>query len=264
MWWRRHPAVDRTPFAEAQTTTHMDQERIQLARKLRVKFTPEENADDLSSNAHRQLLGVLGIALPLMIYITAGSRPVEGVERWSLLGSISGYYHSGGESVFIGIVVALGIFLITYDGYDNRDGWKDRLASTIAGCGALLLAFYPTEVEGKYPALGWWQDYMGTVHFIGAAVLFISFAYMSYFLFPVTEGELDAPKRRRNALHRACGLLILLDLVWAGIAGRMYERPIFWPETMMLLAFGISWLVKGKVGGTVKELKRRAVGPAES
>ncbi len=219
------------------------------------------DADDLSSNAHRQLLGVLGIALPLMVYITAGWRPLMDMQApWSLLDSISGYYHTGGEAVFIGIVVALGIFLITYDGYANANGWKDRLASRIAGCGALLLAFYPTAVEGRYPELGWWKDYMGIVHYEGAAVLFISFAYMSYFRFPVMDTLMDGSRRRRNALHRACGIVIVLGLVWAAVAGRVFHRPVFWPETLMLLAFGISWLVKGKVGGTVQKLKRKVVG----
>lgn len=237
----------------------MTPQDIRTARRIRVGFTPEENKDDLSSNAHRQLLGVLGIALPLMVYLTAGWRPVEVVpDRWSLLDSISGYYHTGAEAVFIGIVVALGIFLITYDGYDNPTGWKDRRAARIAGTGALVLAFFPTEVESDYPEPDWWIDYMGTIHFIGAATLFISFAYMSYFLFPITDKKLDGSKRRRNLLHRACGIVILACLIWAGIAAKGFHQPIFWPETIMLLAFGISWLVKGKVVDTSEELGRRA------
>lgn len=64
-------------------------ERVTTARKLRVGFTPKEHDDDLSSNAHRQLLGVLGIALPLMVYITAGFRPLKVVPKpWFLLDSI--------------------------------------------------------------------------------------------------------------------------------------------------------------------------------
>ena len=236
----------------------MEQQRVQLVRRLRAGFTPEANADDLSSNGHRQLLGVLGIALPLMVYLTANGRPLQDMDaRWSLLHSISGYYHTGGEAVFIGIVVALGIFLITYDGYNNPTGWKDRLAARIAGAGALLLAFYPTEVEGAYPAPGWWKDYMGWLHLAGATILFVSFAYMSYYLFPLTDKQLDRPKRQRNALHRGCGIVILLCLLWAGVAGFLLHRPIFWPETIMLLAFGTSWLVKGKVGGTAEEVKLR-------
>jgi hypothetical protein len=237
----------------------MKREDIRTARRLHAPFTPEENADDLSSNAHRQLLGILGIALPLMVYLTAGWRPLKNMdERWSLLDSISGYYHTGGEAVFIGIVVALGIFLITYDGYDNPTGWKDRLAARIAGCGALLLAFYPTKVEGGHPAPLWWKDYMGDLHMVGAIILFVSFAYMSYFLFPITDKQLDRSKRRRNALHRWCGIVIVVCLCWAGIAGFVLKRTIFWPETFMLLAFGISWLVKGKVGGTADVPGRRA------
>lgn len=245
-------------MTNATSTSNMEQQRVVVAQKLRAGFTPPENEDDLSSNGHRQLLGVLGIALPLMVYLTAGWRPLKDMEEpWTLLRSISGYYHSGGEAVFIGIVVALDIFLITYDGYNNPTGWKDRLASRIAGSGALLLAFYPTEVEGKYPTPDWWTPTMGTLHMVGAITLFVSFAYMSYFLFPITDKELDRSKRQRNALHRVCGIVIVVCLLWAAIARFLLDDPIFWPETIMLLAFGISWLVKGKVGGTAKELKRR-------
>lgn len=244
-----------------QEQTHMKREPVKSARRLHVGITPPENRDDLSSNAHRQLLGLLGIALPLLVFLVAGMRPLKTSSHpWTLLDSISGYYHTGAEAVFIGIVVALGIFLLTYDGYDNPTGWKDRLAARIAGVGALVLAFYPTGVEGGYPALDWWKDYMRTLHLAGASTLFISFAYMSYFLFPITDKELDASKRRRNALHRLCGIVIAACLVWAGVAGFLLHRPIFWPETIMLLAFGISWLVKGKVLKTVKEIKKRAVG----
>ena len=232
--------------------------RTELVRRRRADFTPAANDDDLSSNGHRQLLGVLGIALPLMVYLTAGWRPVKDThEPWNLLESISGYYHSGGEAVFIGIVVALGIFLLTYDGYANDSGGKDRRAARIAGCGALLLAFYPTEVEGGHPAPLWWKEYMGALHLLGAITLFVSFAYMSYFLFPITNKQLDRSKQRRNALHRWCGIVIVVCLLWAGIAGFVLEHSIFWPETFMLLAFGISWLVKGKVGGTARALTRR-------
>ena len=236
----------------------MEQEPVPFAPKLRASFTPMEKPDDLSSNAHRQLLGVLGIGLPLMIYLTAGWRGTANApDRWSLLESISGYYHTGAAAVFIGIVVALGIFLITYDGYNNEAGWKDRTAARIAGCGALLLAFYPTKAEGGYPGPAWWSDSMGSIHFAGAFILFASFAYMAYFLFPMSNAGEDRGKRLRNLLHKICGITILACLIWAGIAGKVLKRPIFWPETVMLLAFGTSWLVKGKVDGNASALKRR-------
>ncbi|MBL7985034.1 MAG: hypothetical protein JNM91_08555 [Flavobacteriales bacterium] len=101
---------------------------------------------------------------------------------------------------------------------------------------------------------------MGTLHVAGAVILFVSFAYMSYFLFPITDKQPDRRKQRRNALHRWCGIVILVSLIWAGIVGFVLDRSIFWPETIMLLAFGISWLVKGKVGRTVKRLKHKVTG----
>ena len=230
----------------------------------RPALIPPANADDLSGNGHRQLLGWLGILLPLMVCLGAGLRPAAHVDPWKMLPSISGYYHTGAVVFFIGIVVALGLFLNTYHGYDNADGWKDRLASNIAGYAALLLAAFPTKVEGGYPAPDWWTPLMGKLHLAGASTLFIAFAYMSFFLFPSGTDHLTKEKKRRNLVHQSSGIIIAACLIWALVAGFILEGPIFWPETIMLLAFGVSWLTKGKVDKTAKAIVQRISGdPAE-
>lgn len=216
------------------------------------------NKDDLTGNGHRQLLGALGIALPLMVVLMAGVRPVAEIEAWSVLPSISAYYHTGAEAFFIGIVVALGVFLLTYEGFGNADGRKDRTAARIAGASALVLAVFPTEAKGGFASPGWWQPWMEHLHLAGAALLFISFGYMSWFLFPMSDKALSREKRLRNLIHRICALAIAAGLVWALVAGFVLRRSIFLPETLMLLAFGISWLVKGKVDVTAKALLARA------
>lgn len=216
------------------------------------------NSDDLTGNGHRQLLGVLGIALPVMVVLAAGLRPVKHIEAWKMLPSISAYYHTGAEAFFIGIVVALGVFLLTYEGFGNADGRKDRTAARIAGASALVLAVFPTEAQGGFPCPGWWKPWMEVLHATGAAVLFLSFGYMSWFLFPLSDKTLSREKRLRNLIHRLCALVIGAGLAWALVAGFLLQRGIFLPETLMLLAFGISWLVKGKVDVTAKALLARA------
>ena len=69
------------------------------------KFEPPPGAPpvphrprDLSQLAHRRVIGYLGLMLPVLLFALAGLRPIPGVERWSLLSSVSSYYytaHSG-------------------------------------------------------------------------------------------------------------------------------------------------------------------------
>ena len=45
--------------------------------------------------------------LPLLLWLIAGLRPIEGLQHWTPLGSISAYYHTGAVVVFVGILVSL-------------------------------------------------------------------------------------------------------------------------------------------------------------
>lgn len=236
-----------------QTSTDME-EPTQTTQLVQQRVSPifPRNPDDLTGNGHRQLLGVLGIALPILVVIMAWLRPVGSVDPCKILPSISAYYHTGAEVVFIGVVVALGIFLITYEGFGNADGRKDRRAARIAGAGALLLAVFPTEAEGGFRGPDWWWPWMGNLHLAGAATLFISFAYMSWFLFPLSTVPLTQEKVNRNRVHRLSALAIVAGLLWAFVAGFVMHRSIFAPEWLMLWAFGISWLTKGKVDRSIR------------
>jgi len=71
-----------------------------------VKLTPEpeskveERPDDLSDHAHRQLIGYVGLVLPLVLIVITLLR--DGVERWRSLTSISAYYYTGAVAAFVG------------------------------------------------------------------------------------------------------------------------------------------------------------------
>lgn len=85
-----------------------------------MPFWPPQQPDDQSSNAHRQLIGLLGLMLPPLVYLIAGLRPTQGLPSWQLLSSISAYYYTGAVAAFVGILIALAVFLFTYSGYDNE------------------------------------------------------------------------------------------------------------------------------------------------
>ena len=96
-------------------------------------------------------------------------------------------------------------------------------------------------------ALPWWSRATGVLHYVFAVVLFSMFAVFALWLFrvrPVGEDKIPTGKRKRNRLYFICGLVIVASMIWAGVAG-LRKQPIFWPETVALIAFAVSWLAKG-------------------
>lgn len=220
--------------------------------------------DDRSDNSHRQLIGYIGLALPIILVALAAIRPMDRGARWALMYSISAYYYSGAVAAFVGMLVALALFLLTYRGYENKYGWADRAAARIAGCAALLIAFFPAAAPPSVEPLPWWTDATGYVHYASAIVLFLMFAVFSLFLFQLGPSGAHPPpnppadKRRRNGVYLICGVVILASMAWAGFAG-FNKQSIFLPESIALVAFAISWLVKGRADRTLADAVRAVV-----
>lgn len=99
---------------------------------------------------------------------------------------------------------------------------------------------------------GW----MGTVHLIAAGLFLFSLACFSLFLF--TKGEtIPTPQKIiRNKIYRICGYIMLACIATlivffalpASISTPLLKfKPVYWLETIAIMAFGVSWLVKGEV-----------------
>ena len=204
----------------------------------------------LTHLAHRKLIGWLGIALPLLVVVLSKVWPVHGAE-WEMLDSISAFYDTSGNAVFVGTLFALALFLFTYGGYEGD--LADRVLGKIAGVSALGVAFFPTDTPSHLAALPWWLDWMGTAHYTAAIVLFASFIAFALWIFrrtSATQKTMSAEKRWRNRIFAICGLVMVASVLWAAIAMRA-DQPIFAPEAVALVAFAISWLVKGRAHDSV-------------
>jgi hypothetical protein len=104
----------------------------------------------LSQQAHRQVIGVLGLVLPLLLYVLAGLRPTAGLKPWQPLDALSAYYYTGAVGAFVGVLFALSLFLLTYQGYEGVQA--DRIVGRIGGAAALVVVLFPTKVpEGVDP-----------------------------------------------------------------------------------------------------------------
>ncbi|QQR87106.1 MAG: DUF998 domain-containing protein [Flavobacteriales bacterium] len=233
-------------------------------RQAPSAFIAPQEGDDIAGHAHRQVIGWLGIALPFVIWLLAGLRPIDRDASWSRLDSISAYFHSGAVAAFVGVLVTLGVYLFAYQGYANSDNRWDRIAARVAGLCAVSVALFPMQPDpGACPNPQWMTEGVSHLHFGSAALLFTTFACIALFLFRKKSGTPTKAKRTRNAIYLACGLSIigaLLFIVWQFIPkgeGEPAPADIFWPEAVAIWAFGISWLVKGRADFTIKAAVRK-------
>ena len=217
--------------------------------------------DDVSGRAHRQLIGYIGLVLPILLVLIDRVRHRNVPGPWGIQDSISAYYYTGAVAAFVGLLIALALFLFTYRGYKNKYQWADRAVAVTAAVAAVLVAFFPTRVPEGTPAPAWWTQTTGVLHYVSAIVLFSMFAVFSLWLFRLTarDDQPPADKRRRNGVYLVCGVVIVGSMVWAGVAGAS-GKPIFLPESFALVAFAASWLIKGQAHKTIANAARSITG----
>ncbi|MDR2393222.1 MAG: DUF998 domain-containing protein [Treponema sp.] len=192
----------------------------------------------------RQTLGVLGILLPWADLLCGVVFGQGNPYHWN--DSISSTYYANSGIVFTGVMTAVGLFLITYRGYDLGD----RITCTISGFFGLALAVFPDDCpEGRL-----WNLFMlhkevtNTVHDISALIFFLSLIYMIVFRF--TKGDTSDPKKaRRNVIYRVCGSAMALSFLAFIVCTALRIAPwnmLFYSEAIALFFFGTAWLVKGE------------------
>ena len=222
----------------------------------------------------RRTIGFIGFLLPLVLSL--GKMVVAGA---GIEGSISAYYYTSMGAVFVGSLCAIGVFLLwyTYKGHDH-------IAAIVAGIFAIGVALFPTtpakddtpaqaasasalNVFAPMPASA--QNTVGTMHVVFAALFFLTLAYMSIFLFTRTYARKDqhrvreflasafvtrtdepdglrSAKKKRNIIYRICGYTIVACIALMGLNALEKWDLLFWLETVAVMAFGFSWLVKGE------------------
>ena len=210
----------------------------------------------------RKGIGYLGCALPFILGFGGMLLAAPGIRS-----SVSAYYHTGLGDVFVGTICVIGIFLFAYKGYEPRD---DRAGDFACFC-AIGLALFPTLPDmgdtsrgillTVSPGTADILTYIKRAHFVFAAGFFLTLAYFSICLFTKSDREITPKKRQRNSVYKACGYVMLLALALIALEFSIQKlellpedtlstieslHPRFWLESIAMLAFGFSWLVKGK------------------
>jgi hypothetical protein len=232
----------------------------------------------ISPKTLRQIVGWLGILLPLAM--VTGNHLFSNCNE--LQNSISHYYYTITGSWLTGNLCAVAMFLVAYKGYSLHD----NIAATIAGFCAVLIALFPTNAVQHVPAeieknsclLFTLPEHAlrNSIHYASSGLFFVTLAYISIALFRKGEVEKSANKIIRNRIFLTCGIVILLALLLIVLYGIFEDRlprldhlkPVFWLEWLALLAFGISWLVKGEIvlqdRTSVKEDQKGTLNPGGS
>ena len=192
----------------------------------------------------RKVIGLLGLALPFVLSFGAFA-----VFQQALQSSISYYYWTGMRDVFVGTLFAIGFFLLSYQGYERAD----NIAGNLACLFAVGVALFPTMQSDGAAGL---PRALSIVHFICAAAFFGTLIYFCLVLFTKTKkrGRPTRQKLIRNRIYRGCGYLmaacILLTFVFFLVppvyAALAPYSPVYWLEAIAIIAFGVSWLVKGE------------------
>jgi hypothetical protein len=204
----------------------------------------------------RRAVGWLGILLPFVLSIGLYALNGCGIQD-----SISQYYYTRMGSYLTGTLCAVGLFLFAYKGYP---GENDGKWCNFAAVCALGVAFIPMQLNAEdvccpqcivHFTLGdaWWR----CLHFVSAALFFGTLAFMAYARFTKSDKEIvkGSRKHSRNRLYKLCGLTIFLCILALAIYNFGVRKLLpdvkitnltFFLETVMLIAFGTAWLVKGE------------------
>lgn len=180
----------------------------------------------------------------------------------SFKNSISHYYYTTVGELFTGTLGSVALFLFCYKGHPKRRSEKwfsDSLMSNLAGAFALGVIIFP--VSSKECIQDNVRSFISSqttshIHFIFAALFFLSLALMSIINFRRTSTVKDFGKGSNANIYLWCGIIMLGCLFLIFIYNLFLEdrfeslrrfHPVFVLESLALLAFGLSWLTKGKI-----------------
>jgi hypothetical protein len=238
----------------------------------------------------RKAIGWIGILLPLALVI--GDYSIKKLNllnnNWfvktddcyhvypfdsSLKSSISYYYYSSVGEIFTSALFAVALFLFCYKGHPLRKGefgLSDKAMSNLAAFFALGIVIFPASSSHCIPdnlRIFISSKNTGIIHFIFAGLFFTSLSFISIFNFRRTEKVSEFGTKPPHNLYKYCGFIMLTSILFIFVYSKILKHkfiwldnlyPVFILETIALLAFGVSWLTKGKIysGYIAKKLKK--------
>jgi hypothetical protein len=162
--------------------------------------------------------------------------------------SMSAYYYTEMRDVFVGVLCAVGAFLVLYRGFSDREEW----ALNIAGLSGVGIALFPMAPKGDCST----EAAVFSAHGFFAVVFFLAISYVCIFL--AAEGPrlgIDSKLREHyERITRICGFVMMvcigLSLAYcffmpADLRIALCQmNVVFWLEAIAVWAFSAYWIVK--------------------
>lgn len=203
----------------------------------------------------RKAIGLMGMSLPFVLVLLS----LIPFFKTNVQQSISYYYYTNLREIFTGVLCAVSLFLIRYKGFDNPVFWKnDDKMTNLAGIMALGVALVPTNPvdcsEKIYTLIPVCAKLIGWFHYFFAASFFIILAIISIVIFTIGQNQHPELKPRllnENNIYKICGFVIIICVILIPICDilDLFRSSTLILEALALIAFGTSWLIKGRLLG---------------
>jgi len=182
----------------------------------------------------RFLLGLIALCLPFAVSLASSTR----------LNSISSAYYTNAKYILIGALVVVGIILFVYSGHSVAESRVSKFGSVAA----IVTAVFPPACTGCSETI------ISQIHFYSSAVLFMILAYFCLVPFQKDTRGAAGKRARRSLIYRVCGWMMLGCIAGLFVANIFLSvgainkfRLTYYGEATALIAFGIAWIVSGKM-----------------
>lgn len=207
--------------------------------------------------AYRRLLLLVGaLAVSMPVVVVGGDWAIDG---HGLRGSLSSYYYGRTGDVFVGVLWAIGVVLLSYQARPRMGFERDRTITSLAGALAVSVALFPTASDHSTADAG--SKWVAFIHLGAAAGLFGLLAVLSlaYFTrvktsptgwranlrrFIHNDPGTDPRHAAANAVYRISGWVMLGCMALAAVSNAADLGWLLWLETAMVIAFAASWFRK--------------------
>jgi hypothetical protein len=205
---------------------------------MRIRFVKEFI---MSFKIMRKVVGWLAILMgPGVVLLGFFQSPTLPV-------TISDTYWSCPCVFMVGVLISCGGFLLC-----DREYKSDIVFYIIMGICAIGVALFPDAFKPhtRTGIFNMSSDITQYFHFVFAGGLFFLLGYVSMFLFTKSNRQVvitTVQKLVRNKVYIICGIIIWSAMILFALSNLIPMPRIsgLILETIMLVAFGIAWLVKG-------------------
>ncbi len=234
----------------------------------RVTVDLDIHAHMLATYASLRLL--IALVTFAFLFTLAGYREFGGdsVNRHS----ISAYYYHDNtgfrmKDVFVGALTAVGLLLMAYQGFTDRENW----ALNISGVALLCVVAFPMSWNADKKMAGDLEA-IGRVHYASAIAFFFSLGYVVLYRSHDTLGLLpDGPRKMAfKNLYRITGTFMwAVPAIAIALEWTKNDDWVYIVEYFGVFVFVVYWVVKsyemklnlGETRDGVREAAERTVGP---